>query len=89
MLNSCTCFNVQNISNKGFRIYSPTQSFSVVLCKNIFKIMHCYKKCLTDALIIVLKIFPKMVFEYTLHENVLLLFSTKGLLKLCIMINNS
>ena len=75
MLNSCTCFSVQNTSNKGFRIYSPTQSFSFVLCKNIFKIMHCYEKCLTDAL---LKIFLTMALKYTLHYKVFLLFSAEG-----------
>ena len=60
MLKCCTCFSVQNISNNDFQIQSPLQYISLVLGKRIFKTMHCYKKCLTDALFLAFKIFLTM-----------------------------
>ena len=77
MLNCFTCFSVKNISNNGFRTLSLKQSFSVVLGKNIVKTMHCFKKCLTVALILESKLFLTMAFKYTLHNNTILAFSAK------------
>ena len=84
MLNCFTCFSVKNISNNGFRTLSLKQSFSVVLGKNIVKTMHCFKKCLTVALILVFKIYLTMAFKKVLHNNIFMVFSAKGLLKFCI-----
>ena len=52
------------------------------------KTMHCFKKLLTVALVIVFKLFQTMAFKYTLHNKVFLFFSAKGLLKLSIVIKN-
>ena len=86
MLKICTFFSIQNIFNNGFEIHSLQQCFSVVLGKRIVKTMHCYKKCLILALVLVLKIFLTWAFIYTLNKNVFRFFSAKELSKLCIVI---
>ena len=88
-LNCCTSFSVQNISINGFKLYFTLQRFFLFLCKTIVKTMHFYEKCLTLALVLVFKIFLIISFKHTLHYNVLLLFSPKGLLKLCIVKRNA
>ena len=78
MLNCCTLFSVQNISNNGFRVHSTKQCFSAVIGKKIVKTMHFYKKCLSIALALVFKICLTMAFKKSLHNNIFLVFSAKG-----------
>ena len=80
MLNGCTSFRVQNISNNGFQVHSSYQCFSSVLGKRIVKTIHCYTKCLAVVHVIVFKLFPTMAFRYTLNNKVFLLLSAIGLL---------
>ena len=47
--------------------------------------MHCYKKCITVALLLVFEILLTMAFIYNLHYLIFFLFSAKGLFKLCII----